>query len=286
MQPKLPTDPTVQLLLERLRSAPWRLIRTAPAPGAWNMAVDWALLEAAAAGEVPTLRFYGWNPPAVSVGRFQQFFGINTDALRRRGWDLVRRPTGGRAVLHHFELTYSIVLPPAVVGSAGVRTGYAALTRPLNGALRKLVRRGAGVSSREASPCEGAGAREPNCFALAAECDTMLDGAKLVGSAQVRHAGALLQHGSILLEADRAAWTDMFGSPGRLTTLSDLVGRAPSQAEVESALLGGFELYGISFKDASLPRLALGQERFDLRTSRLIWNDDFVRDGSIAPRGR
>src|SRR5688500_7905116 len=214
MQSKQPTDPAVESLQERLRSAPWRVIRTAPAAGAWNMAVDWALLEAAAAGEAPTLRFYGWNPPAVSLGRVQQLSGINTAALRRRGWDLVRRPTGGRAVLPLLELPYSIVLPPSVVGSAGVRTSYGALIRPLTEALRKLVHRCEGASSGEPSPCEGAGAREPNCFALAAECDIVLDGAKLVGSAQVRHAGALLQHGSILFDADRADWTELFGSPG------------------------------------------------------------------------
>src|SRR5437763_7435521 len=97
--------------LARLGARRWRLLFDGPAPGAWNMALDAALFRSAMEGGPPTLRFYGWDPPAVSVGRFQDAAaGIDWRSCRRRGWHAVRRPTGGRAVLHHLELTYSITL--------------------------------------------------------------------------------------------------------------------------------------------------------------------------------
>ena len=125
------TDPPAEALRERLTRSPWRLLHTGPAPGAWNMALDVALLEAAARDTAaPTLRFYGWAPRAVSLGRFQDGAAIDLDYARARGWDTVRRPTGGRAVLHHLELTYSIILPPSVLGGAGVRSSYASWSGP------------------------------------------------------------------------------------------------------------------------------------------------------------
>lgn len=227
------------------------------------MALDWALLEAAVAEDRdPVLRFYGWSPAAVSLGRFQDLSGIDTGALARRGWDLVRRPTGGRAVLHHLELTYSLVLPPSVVGEVGVRGSYAVLVKPLNAGLRSLLPAGPVV---ETPSCDPGRTREPNCFALASECDTLVAGAKLVGSAQVRHRGGLLQHGSILLDADRDAWSEILGSTGRLTTLRDLLGSVPATDEVEGALLRSFEQPGVRFVEAEPPASLIRQvdpERF------------------------
>jgi lipoate-protein ligase A len=90
----------------------WRLLDTPPAPGAWNMALDEALAESVAEGGAPVLRFYRWSPACLSLGRNQPAAGrYDLDALARRGWEVVRRPTGGRAVLHHRELTYSVALP-------------------------------------------------------------------------------------------------------------------------------------------------------------------------------
>src|SRR5688500_613338 len=88
-------DESLNTFAERLRARPWRVVHTGAAMGAWNMAVDLALLEAAACEEAPpTLRFYSWEPPAVSLGRFQQLGGIDLEYARARGWDVVRRPTG------------------------------------------------------------------------------------------------------------------------------------------------------------------------------------------------
>src|SRR5688500_6430566 len=171
-----------EALRQRMTLRPWRVVHTPPADGASNMAVDVALLEAAAREESPpTLRFYAWDPPAVSLGHFQCTDGIDLEYARRRGWDEVRCPTGGRAVLHQHELTYSIVLPPSVLGGAGVRTSYAVLTTALNVGLRQLL---GGDWSRASSPSVSAcGERrvgQPNCFALPAECDTLLPEGKLV----------------------------------------------------------------------------------------------------------
>lgn len=231
---------------ERLTRVAWSLRLDGAATGNLNMATDVDLLHAAARQQTsPVLRFYQWDPPAVSLGRFQAPDGINLEAVERRGWDLVRRPTGGRGVLHQHEVTYSIVLPPSVVGNVGVRTSHAVLTGLLNDGLRRLLPKSSELIRPPA--CEARTNRTPNCFALTGECDTVTTTGKLVGSAQARHAGALLQHGSILLDADRDAWTELFGGPGRLTTLRDLLGRNVEAPEVHEALVDEFTHRGIVF---------------------------------------
>jgi lipoate-protein ligase A len=201
-----------------------------------------ALLESALRGETgPVLRFYGWEPPALSLGRFQGMAGIALEPLRQRGWELVRRPTGGRGVLHHLEVTYSIVLPPDVVAGCGVRSSYAVLVEALNRGLAEWLPRADGPGFGGA--CGGA-LRVANCFALADECDTVAQAGKLVGSAQMRRGGGLLQHGSLLLDADREVWTAVFGDAGRMTTLRDLLGYVPAPEEAAERLAAGFAELG------------------------------------------
>jgi lipoate-protein ligase A len=252
----------------RLRGAGWKVLVDGPAPGAANMARDLELLDAAVREECgPTLRFYTWDPPAVSLGHFQTTDGVDLEYAARRGWDVVRRPTGGRAVLHQHELTYGIVLPPSVVGGTGVRTSYSVLVGALNAGLASLLgnsREGAlsvkpwalGSDARavETAPnAEGLPLRPnaqrptptpPNCFALASECDSLVRERKLVGSAQVRRGGALLQHGSILLDAEPEAWAALFGTPGRLVTLRELLGFVPEVEAVIEAVTSGFSGLG------------------------------------------
>ena len=102
-------------------SEQWRLLITSPASGAWNMAVDEALLEAVGSNQsLPCLRLYAWEPPCLSIGYAQPFADIDRSRLADFGWDWVRRPTGGRAILHADELTYSVIAPldePRVSGS-------------------------------------------------------------------------------------------------------------------------------------------------------------------------
>jgi lipoyl(octanoyl) transferase len=177
----------------------WRLIQDGAMAGAWNMAVDEVLLQGVADGLTPpTLRFYQWSPPCLSLGYFQSFEVVDVDACRALGVDITRRPTGGRAILHDRELTYSLTLPAAVLGvEAGILPSYHRISRALQAGLAQL-----GVRTTRAPERDGMRSVDqgPICFDRPSAHEILLDGRKLVGSAQVRRGGALLQHGSILIE--------------------------------------------------------------------------------------
>ena len=119
---------------------PWRLLYHPPAHGAWNMAVDEAILEATGRGDSPpTLRLYAWTPACLSLGYAQNAADVDHAALAQAGWVLVRRPTGGRAVLHTDELTYSVIAPlnePIVAGT--ILESYSRLSKALLTALELL----------------------------------------------------------------------------------------------------------------------------------------------------
>src|SRR5205809_901778 len=176
----------------------WRLLLDKPASGAWNMAVDEVLLDGVAAGTAPpTLRFYAWTPPCLSLGYFQPFDVVDIDGCRALGVEVVRRPTGGRAILHDRELTYSVALPAPVLGQdGGVLPSYYRLSLALQDGLRRL-----GVPATLAPESPGSSAAHgPVCFDRPSAHEILLHGRKLVGSAQTRRGGGLLQHGSILIE--------------------------------------------------------------------------------------
>ena len=107
----------------------WRLVETPPAPGAWNMAVDQALADTVREGGPPVLRVYRWSPACLSLGRNQPADGYDRDEIRRRGMDVVRRPTGGRAVLHWREVTYCVAAPEQP--GEPLRAAYARINRVL-----------------------------------------------------------------------------------------------------------------------------------------------------------
>jgi lipoate-protein ligase A len=180
-------------------NAAWRLLLDAPATGAWNMAVDEVLLEGVAAGSAsPTLRFYGWAPPCLSLGYFQPFEVVDLVGCCALGVDVVRRPTGGRAILHDRELTYSVALPLRLLGNdRGLLPSYHRLSLALARGLRQL---GAPVVLAPERAARAVPAQGPVCFDRPSAHEILLDGRKLVGSAQVRRATAVLQHGSILIE--------------------------------------------------------------------------------------
>lgn len=178
-----------------------RLLDTAPASGAWNMAVDEVLAETVRTGGPSVLRFYRWAPACLSLGRNQPAYGrYDLEQIRARGLDVVRRPTGGRAVLHDCELTYSVVLPAEQFPSP--RTAYAAINRGLVAGLRRL-----GVPAR-LQPRTAGRAPTPSiapCFKDPTQGEVIAAGRKLLGSAQRRDRGVLLQHGSLPLRGDAAA---------------------------------------------------------------------------------
>jgi lipoyl(octanoyl) transferase len=177
----------------------WRLLVDAPAGGAWNMAVDEILLEGVAAGTTsPTLRFYEWTPACLSLGYFQSLEVVDVDGCRALGVEVVRRPTGGRAILHDRELTYSVALPASVLGhDGGVLPSYYRLSLALRDGLRRL---GVPATLAPESAASGPTAHGPVCFDRPSAHEILLHGRKLVGSAQMRRGGAILQHGSILIE--------------------------------------------------------------------------------------
>ena len=166
--------------------------------GAENMARDTALMGRARETGECVFSVYSWATPTLSLGRNQAAKGrYDLDEIRRRGIDVVRRPTGGRALLHYHEVTYSVTAP--LGDDEALRDSYARINRIL---LNGLIR--VGVNANEAATA-GRAPRPGDlpCFAAPAEGELVSGGAKLVGSAQVRENGALLQHGSILIEDDQ-----------------------------------------------------------------------------------
>ncbi len=177
----------------------WQLIYDPPMVGAANMQRDLEILEGVSSGEMlPALRLYSWSPPALSLGRFQKAEDVaDLEECRRLGIDIVRRPTGGRAVLHHRELTYSLVIPDRrSLIPAGVLPSYRFVSGALLDAFALL-----GIEA-ELSPgtMRGAGAVPGSCFDTPSAYELHVSGKKVAGSAQMRRHGVLLQHGAILLE--------------------------------------------------------------------------------------
>jgi len=179
----------------------WRLLFTDPTDGPMNMAVDQAIMEAVAAGRVPpTLRFFAWEPPCLSLGYTQPVSEVDRARLAARGWDLVRRMTGGRAILHTDELTYSVALTadnPIV--TADIVESYRRLSGALLAGLQRL-----GVNPQADKRTDGHSGPStgPVCFEVPSHYEITIDGKKLIGSAQVRKFGAVLQHGSLPLGGD------------------------------------------------------------------------------------
>lgn len=175
---------------------PWRLLVHGAEPPAWNMAVDEAILDAVVAGLAgPTLRVYRWDRLSISVGRFQDASrDLDLARCAALGVPVVGRPTGGRAVLHGYDQTFSVVVPFALLGATGasVTGSYRLLARAITRALA-----GWGVVARIAVG-RAARARSGDCFGASTRADVVsADGDKLVGSAQCRRRGVLLQQSSL-----------------------------------------------------------------------------------------
>jgi lipoyl(octanoyl) transferase len=223
-----------------------------PATGPENMALDHALLRRAAATGRAVLRVYSWITPTLSLGRHQPARGFyDLTAIRKARLDVVRRPTGGRAVLHHREVTYSVTAPilttTSVNGRLRARDTYNAINRLLVGALRGLgVPAGLAPASgrRDEAPSQVARAPRPSenpCFDVATEGEVVVSGRKLVGSAQWRDQDAVLQHGSLLIADDQALLATLTCDPAApvpVATLGQLLGRSPSVAEMAAVLRG------------------------------------------------
>lgn len=233
----------------------WRLLRTPPSRGAWNMALDEALLEAVAAGRsAPLLRLYRWQPATVTLGYAQRGADVvNLAACRELGLDVVRRCTGGRAVLHEHEATYAVIAPErGGPFPGGILANYGVIAGVLGDALRAI---GLTVSEQAArSPAKSTDAVEQSaCFTAPASFEQVCHGCKVTGSAQKRFDGAFLQHGSIPVDLDPARLFRALDTRGtqpaaeggrRLAASVGWVNRwlepAVTIEAVEEALLGAF----------------------------------------------
>jgi len=173
----------------------WRLIVHPPSPGEWNMAVDSSLLSMAEKDETgPVLRLYGWERPTLSIGFGQNTEkDINMDYLSRRNIPLVRRPTGGRAILHDDELTYAVILPSSGGLYGSLKEVYGFIASALREALKSLE---VDIDPESAG---GGVAGAPCCFSSKTRFEITANGRKIAGSAQRRLKRSALQHGSVIL---------------------------------------------------------------------------------------
>lgn len=198
------------------------------------MALDDALLQDAARTGQPTLRLYRWSPPCLSFGRNEPALArYDRAAIDRLGLDVVRRPTGGRAVWHDAELTYAVAAPIAAFGT--LAESYRAIHARLAAALRTL-----GAVAELAPRGRAAGVGDGPCFATPVGGEVLVNGKKVVGSAQVRHASAFLQHGSILLDGSQEMIQAVSRQPSALnaaTSLSAVLGSAVGFDQVATAIL-------------------------------------------------
>src|SRR5437899_813822 len=203
----------------------WVLLRDpAGRTGPENMALDDALLHAAAASGRAYLRLYRWAPSCLSFGRNEAALArYDRAAIEQRGWDVVRRPTGGRAVWHEDEVTYAVAAPIAAFGS--LQQSYCAIHERLAAALRTLG------APAQLAPKNGrpAGLDAGACFASAVGGEVMVHGRKIVGSAQVRLGSAFLQHGSILMGGSQHNLSAVSRQPSAISSassLSEVLGRS------------------------------------------------------------
>ena len=215
----------------------WRLIVQPEADGATNMAIDAALLESVIAGDsLPTLRLYAWAPPCLSLGRGQKLAEVDLGACHAAGVDVVRRATGGRSILHTDELTYSVCLPQADPrAQGGVVEGYRRLSEGLLAGLHLL-----GVEAIQARARQAPGDEQTAvCFEAPSDYEITVGGRKLVGSAQRRAQGGVLQHGTLPLCGDLARIVDylVFSQAEREAQRRRLCQKALTLEEATGAIL-------------------------------------------------
>lgn len=249
----------------------WRLLITSPeggARGAWNMAVDEAILEhIGRSASLPTLRLYAWDPACLSLGQAQPFADVDRLRLEARGWEAVRRLTGGRAILHTDELTYSVIGSadePVLAGS--VLESYNRLAQALLFAVKGL---GLPVEMQDAQRvghASGVAHANPVCFEVPSSYEITVGGKKLIGSAQARRKEGVLQHGSLPLTGDltRICQALVFREEpardhaarrllDRATTVESALGRAVSWETAAQAFVRAFETQlGVCFERGEL----------------------------------
>ena len=231
----------------------WRWISDGLKTAEENMAVDSALLADCEQGLIPpTLRLYGWSEPAITIGYSQKAEAeLDIERCRELGIAIVRRPTGGRALLHTNELTYAVVAPiTRVPFNRGLKATFQAVSEALLSGLQGLGIRGEINTGKQRS----GSVRSPACFASLNHCEITVGDKKLIGSAQKRTSKAFLQHGSVVIESDHKLFASLLkfedesertALQERLrnttTTMNQICDRKLSYENISSALQEGFQ---------------------------------------------
>ena len=255
----------------------WRLIKDSYHTGFMNMAIDEAIMMAHREGLVPpTIRFYQWSPPAVSLGYFQDLKKeIDVDACKNLGVDIVRRPTGGKAVLHDKELTYSFIIRenhPLV--NASILETYKKISGGMIRGLSYLGIKAELVPLREKLKSTPSGneakSKIPHsdiksiCFSVPSQYEVQVEGKKIVGSAQVRKREIVLQHGSLLIELEKDKLFSVFNFPSvqirerlktrfKATSLEEILKKKINFSELSEILPRGFEEeFGVKLTEGKL----------------------------------
>lgn len=255
----------------------WRFIETESNPGYINMAVDEALLDSYIENNTePVLRFYRWSKPTLSLGRNQKMAEINLEVCKAKGIDIVGRPTGGKAVLHESEFTYSFISGKKNEMPENIFASYLKISKALMAGLEKLK---VDLNLTIGEEPTANYIRNSNCFASSSVSDLNYYGNKLVGSAQLRRGNALLQHGSILVNQNFSILDKIFtrqDNNSRLINLKDILGFIPSYENIKICILEGFrDFFKIEFRNDKLSfyekNLAESYySRYDLRSGKCL----------------
>jgi len=256
----------------------WFLLDTGESSPEYNMALDEAMLYFSYKNKIPILRFYKWNLPTLSIGYFQKAREtVNFSELSKKGFGFVRRPTGGRAVLHDKEITYSVAAPfKHRLLEKSIIDSYDLLCKPIVKAFNKL-----GISAY-LSTDNDTEVNSPSCFAAPTLKDIKVNGKKIVGSAQMRDKRGLLQHGSILISVNIE---DIFTvlktnvdknklisiSKRKITSLIN-EGYKENEEKLKEEIIKAFiEIFDINFKAINTPQIGIISE-YVLKYSSYEWN--------------
>jgi len=277
----------------------WRLIKDGYHNGFMNMAIDEAIMIAHREGLVsPTIRFYQWSPPAVSLGYFQDLKKeIDIDACQDMGVDIVRRPTGGKAVLHDKELTYSFVIKEdhPLVNDSILET-YKKISGGIIRGLSYLGVKAALVPVREKLKNDSLNKEKISkilhpdiksiCFSVPSQYEVQVNGKKIVGSAQVRKGGIVLQHGSLLIKLEKDKLFSVFNFPSvqvreklksrfNATSLEEILKKRIDFSELSEILPRGFEEeFGVKLVEGKLTEQEekVSKDLFENKYSTYEWN--------------
>lgn len=227
----------------------WRVTSTYDLDGFDNMAIDLGLLDKFIKNnEKPILRFYSWKKPTVSIGRNQSESDINLEYCKKNNISIVKRPTGGKAVFHQGEFTYSFIGSKKYGMPENLFDSYVMISKALILGLKKLKNINVSVGEDETKKYTNSAF----CFGASTVSDLNFDGYKIVGSAQLRKGNALLQHGSILIKQDFSLLPKIFNTDINIDSqknLIDILDFEPSFEDLEKAILAGFsEFFGVRFE--------------------------------------